>query len=91
MDEMLELALKKLDELEKKVERYFKLLEVNNEIDFILKGGYVFKEDVDAIIAGMYDEEISDDDTTEGTTDEDADTGSEGTDTTDSSTTDEQA
>lgn len=91
MDEMLELALKRLDELEKKVERYYKLLEVNNEIDFILKGGYVFKEDVDAIIAGTYDEEISDDDTTEGTTDEDADTGSEGTDTTDSSTTDEQA
>lgn len=91
MDEMLELALKRLDELEKKVERYYKLLEVNNEIDFILKGGYVFKEDVEAIVAGTYDEEISDDDTTEGTTDEDADTGSEGTDTTDSSTTDEQA
>ena len=91
MDEMLELALKRLDELEKKVERYYKLLEVNNEIDFILKGGYVLKEDVDAIIAGTYDEEISDDDTTEGTTDEDADTGGEGTDTTASSSTDEQA
>lgn len=91
MDEMLELALKRLDELEKKVERYFKLLEVNNEIDFILKGGYVFKEDVDAIVAGTYDEEITDDDTTEGATDENADTGSEGSNTTASSTIDEQA
>lgn len=64
MDEMLELALKRLDELEKKVERYYKLLEVNNEIDFILKGGYVFKEDIDVIVAGTYDEQITDKNTT---------------------------
>lgn len=74
MDEMLELALKRLDELEKKVERYYQLLEVNNEIDFILKGGYVFKEDVDAIVAGTYDEETSSEDSESSSEDASLDT-----------------
>ena len=74
MDEMLELALKRLDELEKKVERYYKLLEVNNEIDFILKGGYVFEEDVDAIVAGTYDEETPSEDTESSSEDASLDT-----------------
>ena len=47
MEEMIELALNKIGELEKKVEKYFEILEVKNELDFILKGSYVLKEELD--------------------------------------------
>ncbi len=54
MEEMLELALKKIEDLEKKLEKYYHLLEVKNELDFILKGSYVFKEDIDNVLTGNY-------------------------------------
>lgn len=52
--ELLERALKKLDKLEKKLEKYFAILQVGNELDFILKGSYIFKEDLENIINGIY-------------------------------------
>ena len=62
MEELLELAIKRIDKIEKKLEKYFHILEVKNELDFILNGGYVFKEDIDTILSGNYsflDEEAS--------------------------------
>jgi len=52
MQELLELALKRIEELEKKIEMYFSMLKVDNELDFILKGTYITKEDVDKIMEG---------------------------------------
>ena len=54
MEEMLELALKKIAMLEKKLERYYQILKVENEIDFILKGTYVTEEEANKIILGEY-------------------------------------
>ena len=54
MDELLELTIKRIDALEKRLEKYYHSLEVKNELDFILNGGYIFKEDIDAIMSGNY-------------------------------------
>lgn len=50
--ELLEMLYKKVLELDKKVEKYFSILEINNELDFILKGGYLLQEDIDEVILG---------------------------------------
>ena len=52
MQELIELALKRLDELERKVEKYFKMLKVDNELDFILRGTYVTQQDIQKILEG---------------------------------------
>ncbi len=52
MQDLIELALKRIDALEKKVEKYFSLLKIDNELDFILKGTYVTEEDIQKIIEG---------------------------------------
>lgn len=57
MEELIELALKRIEALEKKLEEYFSLLKVGNEIDFILKGTYVLQSDIDNILAGKTEEE----------------------------------
>lgn len=54
MEEELELALQKIAELEKKMEKYYDLLFVENELDFILRGSYIFEDDLDKILAGNY-------------------------------------
>ncbi len=54
MQELLELALKKIDVLEKRLESYYNLLKVDNELDFILKGTYILQEDYDSVLAGEY-------------------------------------
>ena len=55
MEELLELALKRIDNLEKLVEKYFHILKVDNELDFILRGTYLTEEDVNNIITGNYE------------------------------------
>ena len=50
----LEILLKKITELEKKLEKYFNYLKIDNEIDFILKGTYIIQEDIDNLIMGLY-------------------------------------
>ena len=52
MKEIIELILKRLEALEKKVEKYFSLLKVDNELDFIIKGTYLMEEDVSKILEG---------------------------------------
>lgn len=54
MQEILEKVMKRIDSLEKKVERYYMLLKMENELDFILKGSYLLTEDVDKIVEGRY-------------------------------------
>ncbi len=55
MDENLELALNRIAELERKIEKYFEILQVQNELDFILKGGYLLDADISSIISGEYE------------------------------------
>lgn len=52
MQELLELLLKRVEMLEKKVEKYFSLLKVDNELDFIIKGTYICEEDIEKILEG---------------------------------------
>lgn len=52
MNELIELALKKIDMLEKKLEKYIEILKIDNEIDFILKGSYVLQEEIENVLSG---------------------------------------
>ncbi|MBQ9795704.1 MAG: hypothetical protein IJW36_01905 [Clostridia bacterium] len=54
MQELIELALKRIDNLERLVEKYFKILKVDNELDFIVKGTYLTDEQVEEIVSGAY-------------------------------------
>lgn len=54
MEELLELALKKIDVLEKKLEKYYSLLKIDNELDFILNGSYIMQQDFDNVLVGQY-------------------------------------
>lgn len=54
MEELLELALKRIEILEKKVEKYYQMLKVDNELDFIIRGTYVTEENMDNFLAGNY-------------------------------------
>ena len=50
----IEYLLKRINELEKRLENYFNYLKSDNELDFILKGTYVLKGEVLNIINGLY-------------------------------------
>ena len=50
----IEYLLKRINELEKKLEMYFNYLKAENELDFILKGTYVLKGEVFNLINGLY-------------------------------------
>ena len=54
MNELLELALKKIDILEKRLEKYYSLLKIDNELDFILNGTNILQSDFDEVMAGQY-------------------------------------
>lgn len=54
MQELLDLALKRIENLEKLVDRYFRILKIDNELDFIIKGTYLKAEDIVAITEGKY-------------------------------------
>ena len=54
MEEMLELAFKRISELEKKLEIYYELLKIGNELDFILNGTYILEEDIQKFLEGNY-------------------------------------
>ena len=59
MQELIELALKKIEVLEKKVEKYFSMLKIENELDFIFKGTYLLQEEIEDIYTGTYLEEVN--------------------------------
>ncbi len=52
MDDTLESMLKKISDLEKKLEKYFKILQTTNELDFILKGSYILNSDLENLLNG---------------------------------------
>ena len=52
---MNEYILKKIDELERKLEKYYHLLLISDELDMILKGCYIFDEDIEKILNGNYE------------------------------------
>lgn len=52
MQDLLELLLKRVDALEKKLERYYSMLKVDNELDFIMRGTYITDEDINKIWEG---------------------------------------
>lgn len=54
MEELLELALKKIENLEKRVEKYYQMLKVDNYLDFIMRGTYLTDEDMEKITTGNY-------------------------------------
>ena len=56
MQELLEMALKRIDALERRLEKYFTMLKVDNEIDFILKGTYITEQDLADVLSGTYEE-----------------------------------
>ena len=54
-EELLELTYKKVVELENKLELYYQMLKVENELEFILKGSYFLEEELEAILNGSYE------------------------------------
>ena len=54
MKELLDLAFKKINSLEKKMELYYKMLNINNELDFVIKGTYVCEDEIDKVLKGEY-------------------------------------
>lgn len=55
MEETLELAMKKILELERKLENYYQLLFIENELDFILRGSYIVEDELSKVISGNYE------------------------------------
>ena len=53
-NDLLELSYTKILELEKKLEYYFDMLNVENEISFILNGTYLLESEVEKILNGTY-------------------------------------
>ena len=53
-NELVELTYKKLLELDKKVELYYEMLKVENELHFILNGTYLMEEDLLQVLNGEY-------------------------------------
>lgn len=53
-DDLLEKTLKKISELEKKINMLYETLKIENELDFILNGGYIFESDIDNVLNGTY-------------------------------------
>lgn len=54
MEEMIEMALSKIADLERLMQKYFKILKVDNELDFVLKGTYLEDVDLDDVMSGRY-------------------------------------
>lgn len=54
MEEMLEMVVKRISVLEKKVEKYYQMLKIENELDFILSGNYVLDNQIENILKGNY-------------------------------------
>lgn len=56
-NEEIERAIQKIYQIEKKMEKYYEMLKLENELDFILKGGYVLKDELQKILDGEYIDE----------------------------------
>ncbi len=56
---LIEIAYKKIVDLEKKLLIYLDEYKTKNELDFILCGGYIIDSELDEIINGTYTFEVS--------------------------------
>lgn len=54
MEETLELLMRRVDEIEKRLEKYYQMLKTDNELDFIKRGTYLTEEDIEKIKTGNY-------------------------------------
>lgn len=54
MEELIQLAIKKIADIEKKLEKYYQLLKTENELNFILNGTYLLNQDIENILIGNY-------------------------------------
>lgn len=54
MENVIEDLLKRISKLEKLVESYFNYLKIDNDLDFILKGSYFLKDDLENVLSGNY-------------------------------------
>lgn len=50
----IEIIQVRLARLEKRLEMYYQLLYMQNELDFVLKGGYIMEADLQKILDGNY-------------------------------------
>lgn len=55
MQEDLDLALKRIAELERRLEKYYQLLHIDNELDFVLNGTYIAPVEIENIVDGAYE------------------------------------
>ncbi len=53
-EDLLLETMKKVAELEKRIENYFQLLRIENELDFIMNGTYILNRDINDIMTGNY-------------------------------------
>ena len=58
-NEEIERAIQKIYQIEKKMEKYYEMLKLENELDFILKGGYVLKDELQPSDKGKLDVSLS--------------------------------
>ncbi len=54
MEELIQLVIKKIADIEKKLEKYYQLLKTENELNFILNGTYLLNQDIENILIGNY-------------------------------------
>ena len=50
----IEELFKRISNLEKRLEQYYNNLKIVNELDFILNGTYVLKEELASLLEGIY-------------------------------------
>ena len=50
----IEVLYKKMEGLSKKLEVYYNLLFLENELSFIINGNYILDEELDLILQGRY-------------------------------------
>lgn len=54
MEESFDTLFKRLSNLDKRLEKYYKKLYLQNELDFIMNGTYILKDELDKILDGTY-------------------------------------
>ncbi len=54
MIESFDMLYKRLLNLEKRLEKYYKKIYIENELDFVMNGTYILKDELDKILDGSY-------------------------------------
>ena len=54
MIENFETLFKRLLNLEKRLEKYYKKVYIENELDFVMNGTYILNDEIDKILSGTY-------------------------------------